>query len=45
VKLGDRAVETLKEHYPSIAAALAAVVVLFLLLRRFIQRDPRNKEA
>ena len=45
VKLGDRTVETLKEHYPSIAGALAAVVVLFLLLRRFVQRDPRNKEA
>jgi hypothetical protein len=45
VKLGDRALETLKEHYPSIAGALAAVVVLFLLLRRFVQRGPRNKEA
>ena len=28
VKLGDRAAETLKEHYPSIAGALAAAVVL-----------------
>lgn len=35
VMLGDRAAETLKEHYPSIAGALAAAVVLFLLLRRF----------
>ena len=38
VKLGDRAVETLKEHYPSIAGALAAAVVLYFLLRRFVQR-------
>ena len=35
VMLGDRAAETLKEHYPSIAGTLAAAVVLFLLLRRF----------
>jgi membrane protein YqaA with SNARE-associated domain len=45
VKLGDRAAETLKEHYPSIAGALAAAVVLYLLLRRFVQRGPRNEEA
>jgi membrane protein YqaA with SNARE-associated domain len=34
VRLGDRAVDTLREHYPAIAAALAAGVVLFLLARR-----------
>jgi hypothetical protein len=45
MKLGDRAAQTLKEHYPSIAGALAAAVVLFLLLQRFIQRGPRNEEA
>jgi membrane protein YqaA with SNARE-associated domain len=45
VNLGDRAVEAVKEHYPAIAAALAAVVVLFLLLRRFVQRGPGNEEA
>ena len=45
VKLGDRAAETLKEHYPAIAGALAAAVVLFLLLRRFVQRGPKNDRA
>jgi hypothetical protein len=45
VKLGDRAAEILKEHYPAIAGALAAAVVLFLLLRRFVQRGPRNDKA
>jgi membrane protein DedA with SNARE-associated domain len=45
VKLGDRAAEILQEHYPSIVGALAATVVLFLLLRGFVQRGPRNKEA
>jgi membrane protein DedA with SNARE-associated domain len=45
VKLGDRAAETLKEHSPSIAGALAAAVVLYLLLRRFVQRRPRDEEA
>jgi membrane protein YqaA with SNARE-associated domain len=44
VKLGDRAAETLKEHYPSIAGALAAAVVLVLLVRRFVQRAPRSDE-
>lgn len=43
VKLGDRAAETLKAHYASIAGALAATVVLVLLLRRFVR--PRNEEA
>ena len=38
VKLGDRAADTLKDHYPSIAVSLAAAVVLFLLLRRFVGR-------
>jgi membrane protein YqaA with SNARE-associated domain len=38
VRLGDRAVETLKAHYPSIAAALAAGVILFLLARRLASR-------
>jgi membrane protein YqaA with SNARE-associated domain len=45
VTLGDRAVETLEEHYSSIVGALAAVVVLFLLLRRFVQRRPRIEAA
>ncbi len=39
VKLGDRAADTLKDHYPSIAATLAVAVVLFLLLRRFAGRQ------
>jgi hypothetical protein len=38
VRLGDRAVDTLKEHYPAIAAALAAGVILFLLARRLVSR-------
>lgn len=38
VKLGDRAAETLKDHYPAIAVTLAAAVVLFLLFRRFVSR-------
>jgi membrane protein YqaA with SNARE-associated domain len=38
VKLGDRAADTLKDHYPSIAVTLAAAVVLFLLVRRFMGR-------
>jgi membrane protein YqaA with SNARE-associated domain len=42
VKLGDRAAEILQMHYLSIAGALAAAVVLFLLLRRFVQRGPRR---
>jgi membrane protein YqaA with SNARE-associated domain len=35
VRLGDSAAETLKNHYPAIAGALFAGVVLYLLLRRF----------
>jgi membrane protein YqaA with SNARE-associated domain len=35
VRLGDRAADTLKNHYPSIAVGLAAAVVLYLLVRRF----------
>jgi len=38
VKLGDRAADTLKDHYPAIALTLAAAVVLFLLFRRFVGR-------
>jgi hypothetical protein len=38
VKLGDRAADTLKEHYPAIAVVLAAAVILFLLVRRFVGR-------
>jgi len=38
VKLGDRAADTLKDHYPAIAGVLFATVVLFLLLRRFARR-------
>ena len=45
MKFGDRAAEIVAEHYPSIAGALAAAVVLVLLMRRFVQRGPRNKEA
>jgi membrane protein DedA with SNARE-associated domain len=43
VKLGDRAAETFQEHYPSIVGALAATVVLFHLLRRFVQRGPEKR--
>jgi membrane protein YqaA with SNARE-associated domain len=38
VRLGDRAAETLKEHYPTIAVALAAAVLLVLLVRRLAGR-------
>ncbi len=38
VKLGDRAADTLKDHYPTIALTLAAAVILFLLARRFVGR-------
>jgi membrane protein YqaA with SNARE-associated domain len=38
VKLGDRAADALKAHYPSIAVALAAMVIVFLLLRRLAGR-------
>lgn len=38
VKLGDRAAETLKDHYPAIAGALLAGAVLYLLLRRLTSR-------
>jgi membrane protein YqaA with SNARE-associated domain len=36
VKLGDGAAETIREHYSSIAGALAAAVLVYLLLRRFV---------
>jgi membrane protein DedA with SNARE-associated domain len=45
VKLGDRAAETLKEHSLSIAAAVAAAVVLYFLLLRFVQRRSRGEEG
>jgi membrane protein YqaA with SNARE-associated domain len=46
VKLGDRAAETLTEHYPSIAGALAAAVLVYLLLRRFGRgRRPNEEKA
>ena len=45
VKLGDWAAETLGEHCPLIAGALAAAVVLYFLLRRFVQRGPKHEEA
>jgi len=46
VKLGDRAAETLTEHYPSIAGALAAAVLVYLLLRRFVHsRRPSEEKA
>jgi membrane protein YqaA with SNARE-associated domain len=38
VKLGDRAAETLKDHYPTIAVVLASAVFLYLLLRRLVSR-------
>jgi membrane protein DedA with SNARE-associated domain len=38
VRLGDRAADALKDHYLAIAVTLAAAVVLFLLLRRFVGR-------
>ena len=33
VRLGDRAVETLQEHYPTIGATLALAVVLYLAVK------------
>lgn len=33
VRLGDRAVETLQEHYPTIGATLALTVVLYLAVK------------
>ena len=46
MKLGDRAAETLTEHYPSIAGALAAAVLVYLLLRRFVHsRRPSEEKA
>jgi membrane protein YqaA with SNARE-associated domain len=39
VRLGDRAVATLQEHYLTIAAALVAVVVAILLGRRVMSRS------
>jgi membrane protein YqaA with SNARE-associated domain len=45
VQLGDRAAETLKDHYPSIVGGLAAAAVLYVLLRRFVPRGPRNEKA
>ena len=33
VRLGDRAVETLQEHYPAIGATLALTVVLYLAVK------------
>lgn len=33
VRLGDRAVETLRDHYPAIGAALALAVVLYLAVK------------
>ena len=36
VKLGDRAADTLRNHYPSIAVGLAVAVVVYLLVRRFV---------
>lgn len=38
VKLGERAADTLKNHYPAIAGALFAAVILFLLLRKLTSR-------
>ncbi len=38
VRLGDRAVEALQEHYPAIGAALALAVVLYLAVRRLRKR-------
>ena len=38
VKVGDRAVETLQEHYPAIAIALALGVVVYVVSRRLRAR-------
>jgi membrane protein YqaA with SNARE-associated domain len=42
VRLGDRAAETLKDHYPEIAAALAVAVAVFLLFRRWVRLRTAN---
>ena len=39
VRLGDRAMETLRQHYGTIAVALAVGVVLFLVGRRLTRRS------
>ena len=38
VRLGDRAVETLQQHYPTIGAALALSVFLYLAVKRIRKR-------
>lgn len=38
VRLGDRAVETLQQHYPAIGAALALAVLLYAAARRLRKR-------
>jgi membrane protein YqaA with SNARE-associated domain len=40
VRLGDRAAATLREHYPSIAIALVAVVVVYVVGRRVLSGRP-----
>ncbi len=36
VRVGDRAMETLQQHYPTIAVALAVIVVVVLVARRLL---------
>lgn len=38
VRLGDRAAETLREHYPTIALVLAVAVVAYVVGRRMLRR-------
>jgi len=38
VKLGDRAADTLKDHYPMIAVTLTAAVLVYLVVRRLVSR-------
>jgi membrane protein YqaA with SNARE-associated domain len=38
VRVGDRAAETLRDHYPAIGLALGVAVVLFLVGRRLFRR-------
>ncbi len=40
VRLGDRAVETLQEHYPAIGAALALAVIVYLAVKWVRKRRP-----
>jgi membrane protein DedA with SNARE-associated domain len=39
VRLGDQAMATLQQHYPTIAIALAVIVAVFLLGRRLMRKS------